>query len=110
MLDVSKIVPDQRAQIKEIADAVDRMVALKDTCSVSELVYEIMMNEMGMYRKNLGDSPQGKVNIRLLNKFYGLCTEYESITRNATLRHSSITSTCSATSASSPTTVPTATA
>ncbi len=85
MLDVASIVPGQRTEIREIASTVDRMVALKDTCTVSELVYEIMMNVAGMYRKNLDGSPRGQTNIRLLNKFYGLCTEYESITHNATL-------------------------
>jgi DNA helicase-2/ATP-dependent DNA helicase PcrA len=86
MLDAGNIVPGQRAEITEIASTVDRMVALKDTCTVSELVYEIMMNVGGMYRKNLDGSPGGQTNVRLLNKFYGLCTEYESITHNATLQ------------------------
>ncbi|MGE5548876.1 MAG: ATP-dependent helicase [Bacillota bacterium] len=86
MLDADNIVPNQRAEIKEIVKAIDRMLTLKDKCTVSELIYEIMVNVTGLYRKNLDGSPNGKANIRLLNRFYDLCMEHESITRNATLQ------------------------
>lgn len=85
MLDADKIVIGEREKIKEAAETVDRMVALKDASSVTELVYEIMMNVTGMYRKNLDGSPASQANIRLLNMFYGFSTEYESITRNPSL-------------------------
>ncbi|MGA9139092.1 MAG: UvrD-helicase domain-containing protein [Methanocella sp.] len=85
MADVDNIVPGQREEIKEIVATLDRMILKRDNASVSELVYEIMMNESGIYRKNLNAGPEGRTSIRLLNKFYEMCQEYESIAHHATL-------------------------
>ncbi len=85
MTEVDDIIPAQRDEIREIIHTIDRMIQKRDNASVSELVYDIMMNESGIYRKNLNAGPEGRANIRLLNKFYELCAEYESISHHATL-------------------------
>ena len=83
MQDVAAIVPDHAQDITEIIGMLRHFIEDKERHTLTELVYEVMMQASGLYRSALEDDA---VRVRLyLSKFYKITQEYDKITRNATI-------------------------
>lgn len=79
----AEIVPDHARQIAEILAMLRHFIEKKERHSLTELVYEVMMQASGLYRSALvEDSARVRT---FLNKFYEITVEYDRITRNATI-------------------------
>jgi DNA helicase-2/ATP-dependent DNA helicase PcrA len=80
-----EIVPEHAGQIAEILSMLHHFIEHKERHSLSELVYEVMLQASGLYRSAL-DADAGR-NRTFLNKFVEITDEYNRITRNATIEN-----------------------
>jgi DNA helicase-2/ATP-dependent DNA helicase PcrA len=83
MQDVAAIVPDHAQHVAEIVGMLRHFIEDKERHTLSELMYEVMMQASGLYRSALGDDA-GRTRLYLA-KFYEITQEYDSITRHATI-------------------------
>jgi len=83
MQDVGDIVPNHARQISEIFRMLHHFIENKERYTLSELVYEVMMQASGLYRSALRDD-KGRVRL-YLTKFYEITQEYDTITKHASI-------------------------
>jgi DNA helicase-2/ATP-dependent DNA helicase PcrA len=83
MQDAAAIVPDHAEQIAGIVRMLHHFIEDKERHTLTELIYEVMMQASGLYRSALRDNA---ARVRLyLAKFYDITKEYDMITRHATI-------------------------
>lgn len=83
MQDAAAIVPDHAEQIAEIVRMLHHFIEDKERHTLTELVYEVMMQASGLYRSALQEDA---ARVRLyLAKFYEITLGYDKITRHATI-------------------------
>jgi DNA helicase-2/ATP-dependent DNA helicase PcrA len=83
MQDAGGVVPDHARQISEIVRMLHHFIEEKERHTLSELVYEVMMQASGLYRSALRDD-DGRIRL-YLTKFYEITQEYDTITKHATI-------------------------
>jgi DNA helicase II / ATP-dependent DNA helicase PcrA len=83
MQDAAAIVPDHTQQITEIVRMLRHFIEDKERHTLTELVYEVMMQASGLYRSALVDNA-GQARLYLA-KFYEITQEYDTITRHASI-------------------------
>ena len=77
----------QKDQIKEIVQKVDDAIRECSASTVAETVYKIIYSDIsGVYKKcSLFDSPENRLNILMLNKFWDMTLEFENLEPDQTL-------------------------
>ncbi|MCX6818522.1 MAG: UvrD-helicase domain-containing protein [Candidatus Aenigmarchaeota archaeon] len=82
MEDAGNILASQKEHVAEITNMIKKLLELKEKTTITELVYQVMINYTDLYKKSLEDTIEGHRNRCLLNKFYEITQEYESISHN----------------------------
>ncbi|KQC04283.1 MAG: hypothetical protein APR53_00065 [Methanoculleus sp. SDB] len=75
------VAPEYRHGVRELAQSVERLIEKKERETLSGIVYEVMMRAGAVYREAL-DNDDGRHRL-VLNRFYELSRDYESITKDA---------------------------
>jgi DNA helicase-2/ATP-dependent DNA helicase PcrA len=75
------VAPEYLPVVRELAQSVVRLTEKKDRETLSGLVYEVMMRTGALYRETL-ENDDGRHRL-VLNRFYTLSKDYESITKDA---------------------------
>jgi len=76
----------QKTQITEIYEQLQTLVDLKTKTTVTEFIFETMMSITDLYKRTVQtDSVETRRNRLVLNEFYHIAQEFESITKNSTL-------------------------
>ena len=83
MLAADQALGKQATHVKEIAVLLQQIIAQKDRGSLSRMVYDIMVRYSGLYKKSL--QHEDTRNIQLLNRFYEITQQYESITKHPSI-------------------------
>lgn len=83
MQTADEVAPEYQPVVRELAQSVGRLIEKKDRETLSGLVYEVMMRTGALYREALGDD-DGR-HRQVLNRFYTLSGDYESITKDASV-------------------------
>ncbi|MGZ4852969.1 MAG: ATP-dependent helicase [Halobacteriota archaeon] len=83
MLNASGLIETQVDQVHEITRTIEHILKTKEQVTVSELVYNVLLRDTDLYKRNLDE--ENWRNIQLLNKFYEIAQEYESITKSPSL-------------------------
>jgi DNA helicase-2/ATP-dependent DNA helicase PcrA len=79
MLDADELLDMQAVEVEELTRMLDKMHALKETTTLAELVYTVMMRYTDAYKKSLRHDDRRTM--LLLNTFYEIVQQYESITK-----------------------------
>ena len=83
MLRAADLVPDEAPLVAELARAVGRLIAEKETTPLPALVHKVLFRGAGLYRRALGREDTRSV--AALNAFYRIAVEYDAATREAGL-------------------------
>jgi DNA helicase II / ATP-dependent DNA helicase PcrA len=83
MLGAAELVPDEAPLVAELARAVGRLIAEKETTPLPVLVHRVLFRGAGLYRRALGRDDTRSV--AALNAFYRVAVEYDAATREAGL-------------------------
>jgi DNA helicase-2/ATP-dependent DNA helicase PcrA len=78
MCDGNTALLTQAEELRELTDAIARMLALKDRTRVSELVYKVTVRRTDLYRRSVRH--RNKRDVQLLNELNKLAQQYESTT------------------------------
>jgi len=81
MQEADKLLGSQKEHVLEIVDTLNKLFVLKEKTTVSELVYQVMINYTDLYKNSLQDTVEEQKNRLLLNKFYEITKDYESISK-----------------------------
>jgi DNA helicase-2/ATP-dependent DNA helicase PcrA len=77
----------QKNEIKEIVETIENAVKVEAVSNVAEIVYKVIYTDIsGLYkRSHLIDTPENRVNIMVLNKFYEIAQEFQDLNPDETL-------------------------
>jgi len=81
MEEADNIIVSQKAHVAEIVQTIKKMLELKEKTTISELVYNIMVKYTDLYKKSINEAK----NSVLLNKFYEISQDYESIAKKMSI-------------------------
>ena len=78
----------QKQEIKEVVKVIEDAIAEDAKGTVAETVYKIIYTDLsGIYKRcSMFDSPENRLNILMLNKFYELTLEYENLYPEKTIQ------------------------
>ncbi|MGZ4928353.1 MAG: ATP-dependent helicase [Halobacteriota archaeon] len=83
MLNADSLIATQVEQVHEITRTIEQMLIAKERVTLSELVYNVLLRDTDLYKRSLEE--ENWRNVQLLNKFYEIAQEYESITKHPSL-------------------------
>ncbi len=70
----------QKSEIAELIEQIDNVIRIAGHLTTSELVYKIIFEISGIYKKSINsEKPFDRKNILLLNKFYEIAQEFQDI-------------------------------
>jgi len=77
----------QKNEIKEIVETIENAVKVEAKANVAEIVYKVIYTDIsGLYkRSHLVDTPENRLNIMVLNKFYEIAQEFQDLNPTETL-------------------------
>ena len=77
----------QKNEIKEIVETIENAVKVEAKSNVAEIVYKVIYTDIsGLYkRSHLIDTPENRLNIMVLNKFYEIAQEFQDLNPDETL-------------------------
>ncbi len=68
----------QKSEIAELLEQIDNVIRMAGSLTTSELVYRIIFEISGLYKKHINsEKPFDRKNILLLNKFYEIAQEFQ---------------------------------
>ena len=78
----------QKQEIKEIVKVIEDAIKEDALGTIAETVYKIIYTDLsGIYKRcSMFDSPENRLNILMLNKFYELTLEYENLYPEKTIQ------------------------
>ena len=80
MLDVENQLDAQVEHVREVTHTIEQLLQRKDSLTLSELVYDLLVRSTDMYKRSLRE--KNWRDAQLLNKLYEIAEEYESITKH----------------------------
>ena len=76
----------QKAQVGELAEQIQKVMELESRRTIGEMVYDIIMSISDLYKRSIqSDTPENQRNRLILNEFYSIANEYESLNPHGTL-------------------------
>ena len=76
----------QKAEVKELAEQIQKIIELESKTTISEMIYEIIMSISDLYKRAIqSDTPENRRNQSILKEFYNIANEYESLNPHGTL-------------------------
>ncbi len=79
MLDADELLTTQTVAVEELTRTLEKMHALKETTTLAELVYNVMMRYTNVYKRSLHHDDRRTM--LLLNTLHEIAQQYESITK-----------------------------